>query len=189
MNDRYPLPEREEITAILEQRKGDRGRSRLYPEISKELKAEAISADVNRKTAALMENTDKVDLSDFQAVKKRTEVYLQGCADSGSFPSIMGLSSLGFGCSRQWVNEFIRTHKGHPSAEFIERLKDTFADILCNAALNRTAAETMSIFILKNTAGFVDKVEITPGTPDGPLGPEADQLELERKLADVVIED
>lgn len=173
----------------MEKEKGERGRNKLYPEIAQELKSEAISSDISRKTATLMENTGKVDLSDLQAVMERTKVYLQGCADSGTFPSVMGLASLGFGVSRQWLNEFCRTHKGSPSAEYLERLKDVFADILTNAALNRTAAETMSIFVLKNTAGFVDKVEITPGAPENPLGAEPDQKTLESRLADIVIDD
>ncbi len=185
MSNKHPLPEREEVAAIL----ADKTRSKLYPEISKELKAEAISSDVNRKTAALMENMDKVDLNDLQAVKERTEVYLQGCADSGTFPTVMGLASLAFGVSRQWLNEFLRTHPNTPTADFIERTKDLFADILSNAALSRTAAETMSIFILKNCAGFVDKMEITPRPPEGPLGPEPDQIALEAKIEGLVVDE
>jgi len=185
MSNKHPLPEREEVAAIL----ADKARSKLYPEISKELKTEAISSDVSRKTAALMENMDKVDLNDLRAVKKRTEVYLQGCADSGTFPTVMGLASLGFGVSRQWLNEYLRVHPDTPTADFIERTKDLFADILSNAALSRTATETMSIFILKNCAGFVDKMEITPRPPEGPLGAAVSQAELESRIQDIVVDE
>jgi len=185
MSRKKPLPEREEIAAVL----ADKPRSKLYPEVSREVKTEAISDDVNRKSAALLRNMDRVDLNDLQAVRERTETYLQSCADSGTFPTVMGLSSLGFGVSRQWLNEYLRTHPNAPAADFIERTKDLFADILSNAALSRTAAETMSIFILKNCAGFVDKLEIAPRTPESPLGAEVDQAALEAKLLDVVIDE
>lgn len=185
MSSKQHLPEREEVAAIL----ADKARSKLYPEISKELKAEAISSDVSRKTAALMENTGKIDLNDLRAVMERTKVYLQGCADSGTFPTVMGLASLGFGVSRQWLNEYLRVHPNTPTADFIERTKDLFADILSNAALSRTAAETMSIFILKNCAGFVDRMEITPRPPEGPLGEVPDMARLEERLQDVVVEE
>lgn len=183
------LPDEQEIAALLEKQRSDRGRAKLYPEVSRELKDESIRSDIRRKTETLMDSPGKVDLSDLQAVKARAESYLRSCADSATIPSVMGLASLGFGISRQWLNEFCRTHKGSPSAEFIEQLKDLFADILSNAALNRAASEAMSIFILKNCNGFVDRVEVTPGTPENPLGPAQEQAALEAKLQDIVIDE
>lgn len=167
----------------------ERPKNRLYPEVSRELKDETIRADIRRKADILAQDNDRVNLNDLEAVKERTEAYLRSCADSATIPSVMGLASLGFGCSRQWLNEFCRTHKGSPSADFIERLKDVFADALCNAALNRAASEAISIFILKNTAGFVDRMEITPGSPESPLGAEPDAAALEAKLQDIVVDD
>lgn len=188
MNEKN-LPDQSEIVAILSEQKRSRSRSKLYPEVNREMKIQALSEDVLAKAKSLEKPTEKVNLHDLEAVKSRTVAYMQACADAGCFPSSMGLASLGFGCSRQWIDEFFRTHKGSPSADFLERTKDCFADILSNAALNRHVSEVVSIFILKNCNGFSDRLEITPAPPENPLGNDPDMVALEAKLQDIVVDE
>ena len=111
------------MAAELAAQKSGRGRSRIYKEISDEHRAELVSADIRRKADALAEQKGRVDLSDISQVKARAQAYLTACAEAGTFPSILGLSALGFGCSRQWVNDYLRTNPNSESAQYIEKLK------------------------------------------------------------------
>ena len=99
------------------------------------------------------------------------------------------MSALGFGCSRQWVNDYLRANPNSESAQYIEKLKDAFADILVNASLGRSADSTMGIFVLKNCAGFRDRYELEPVTTAQPLGEGVDRAALEQRIAGSVIVD
>lgn len=148
-----------------------------------------MSADIRRKADALAEQKGRVELSDINQVKARAQEYLSACAESGTFPSILGLSALGFGCSRQWVNDYLRANPNSESAQYIEKLKDAFADILVNASLGRSADSTMGIFVLKNCAGFRDRYELEPVTTAQPLGDSVDRAALEQRIAGSVVVD
>lgn len=188
MND--DLLSAEVLAAELTARKSSRGRQKIYKELSDEHRAEMIGADVRCKAQELKQHRSRVNLLDIEQVQSRTQIYLDACAASGTIPNILGLSSFGFGCSRQWVNEFVRTHPDSESAEYIERLKDMFADILINASLSRTADSTMGIFVLKNCAGFRDRFEIEPvTTQQSALGPLADPEELRKRIMESVVID
>lgn len=149
-----------------------RSRSKTYREISDESKAAAIAADVNFKTAGLMAaaNRDKVNFSNLSDVKKRTEEYMQACQSAGALPSFLGLAGFGYGLSRQAVYKYLNEHQGEPAAEFIELARDTIADILSSAALRRDADNSTAIFVLKNSHGFSDVVQIQPVPQADPLG-------------------
>lgn len=186
-NDLLPS---EAIAAELAAQKSSGGRSKIYKELSDEHRAEIISADVRRKAQALEQYNGKIDLSDFERVKERTQAYLAACSDAGTIPNVLGLASYGFGCTRQWLNEYIRTHPGSETSEYLETLKDMFADTLINASLGRVADSTMGIFVLKNTAGFRDRFEVEPVQPKyDPQGPLVPIEELERKFAELPIDD
>lgn len=178
-------------SAMAAELSAQRGRSKIYKELSDEHKAEVIGEDVRRKAETLRNQRNKVDLSNLQEVRERAQAYLDACADAGTIPNVLGLSAYGFGCSRQWLNEYLRTHPNSQSAEYINLLKDSFADILVNASLGRAADPTMGIFVLKNCAGFRDRFEIEPvrENPD-PLGGTVDPEELRRRIeANVVIDE
>ena len=177
------------MAAELAAQKSGRGRSKIYKEISDEHRAALVSADIRRKADALAEQKGRVELSDINQVKARAQEYLSACAESGTFPSILGLSALGFGCSRQWVNDYLRANPNSESAQYIEKLKDAFADILVNASLGRSADSTMGIFVLKNCAGFRDRYELEPVTTAQPLGDTADRAALEARIAGSVVVD
>lgn len=183
MKNKDLLPS-EALAAELTAQKSSKGRSKIYKELSDEHRAEIISADVRRKAEAIKRCCRKVDLSDLSQVKERTQDYLTACAESGTIPNVLGLASYGFGCSRQWLNEYMRTHPDSETTEYLETLKDMFADTLINASLGRVADSTMGIFVLKNCAGFRDRFEIEPITESAPpLGPLMDQKALEAKIA------
>ena len=181
----------EALAAELAAQKSSKGRQRIYKEISDEHKAELIGADVRRTAQALTKNNGRVDLSDLETVKERTQIYLEACADSGTVPNVLGLASFGFGCSRQWLNEYMRLHPNSQSTEYLEMVKDAFANVLINAGLGRASDPTLSIFILKNTAGFRDRFEIEPVTTKAPpMGELVDIAELEAKvMADVIVDE
>lgn len=180
-NDLLPS---EALAAELAAQKSSGGRSKIYKELSDEHRAEIISADVRRKAQALKEQKGQIDLSDFKLVQERTQVYLAACADAGTIPNVLGLASYGFGCSRQWLNEYMRKHPNSETTEYLETLKDMFADVLINASLGRVADSTMGIFVLKNCAGFRDRFEVEPVQPKyDPQGPLVPIEELEARFA------
>ena len=149
-----------------------RSRSKTYREISDESKAAAIAADVSFKTAGLMEaaNRDKVNFSDLDDVKRRTENYMRACQEAGALPSFLGLAGYGYGLSRQAVYKYLTEHHGEEAAEFVELARDAIADILAAAALRRDADNSTAIFVLKNSHGFSDVVQIQPVPQADPLG-------------------
>ena len=106
-------------------------------------------------------NAPRVDLSDTEKVQERTFMYLEACAQSSSFPSVMGLSGA-MGCSRQNLNQWLLSHPGHPTTDFVNMTKDVMADILTNASLFNSANAIQVIFQLKNHFEHSDRVEIAP---------------------------
>lgn len=157
-------------------------KKKLYPEISNELKAQTISTAIALNAKALRDQANKIDLSDVEQVRQRTEAYIDACAEAGIVPTVMGLSTYGFGTSRQWVNEFCRNHHGSESAQYIERVKDAFADVLVSTSLGRAVDSTMAIFTLKNCNGFSDKLSVEPVQQHDPQGPLLSIEELEARI-------
>lgn len=161
-----------------------------YKEQADRLKAEALDADIGNKLAMLKEASthSRADLNDLEAVKETAFAYMEKCQSSGTFPTVLGLAvSLGY--SRQGLNKYIRQHPESQTTHFLEAVKDTFADILCNSSLFRNADAATSIFILKNCAGFVDRLEIEPVQAANPLGEEPNQKALEAHIAETIVID
>lgn len=160
----------------------------IYKAQSDALKAKAMAADINGKISLLQEsdNRGRVDLNDRQRVKEITFAYMEQCGKAGVFPTVLGLATS-LGISRRWLNMYMQIHPQSPTTEFLEVVKDAFADIMSNAALFRNADTATTIFILKNCAGFVDKVEIeaAPAHRDELVS----QEELEKRIVDLVCDD
>lgn len=161
--------------------------NKLYPEVARQEKAEMISADIRFKRNQLAA-ASKIDLKNLPAVTERTQEYLSACETAATVPTFIGLATA-FGMSRQALYQFLSNHAGSPSAEYIEIVRDVLADSLVTASLTRTTDAATSIFILKNLHGFVDKLEVTPTTPEPPLGRLMSQEELEAKVADLIIDE
>lgn len=157
----------DEITNIqnaLTQHAQTKGGRRLYKQQSDAHKSELLQNDVRQKTAALYEGSlaGRVDFNDLGDVMQRTRKYLDACAQTGTFPSLMGLSAYGLGVSRRAVYKHLQNHQESPSAQFLDRVRDLIADTLTSAALTNNANPVMSIFVLKNGLGFSDAVQIEP---------------------------
>lgn len=188
------MPKKLQTSTEMAEAISNRPNKRLnYKEQSDAHKAETLADNLDFQLAALKEVTERkgVDLHNLEQVQARTFEYIEACKSAAAFPSVMGLAVYGFGLSRQRLNQFLRDHPGEASTEFIEQVKDAFADTLVNQSLYRNADATQVIFQLKNCNGFSDRLEIEPVQPqDGPLGPLPDQAALEARItASVVIDD
>lgn len=163
-----------------------------YQEENSQYRGEALAADINDKITALKSaaKRDSTNLYDLKAIQERTFAYMRSCAAAEAFPSVMGLAALGFGCSRQYLNKFIREHPEAESSKFIELTKDVFADLLTNNALFRRADCVQAIFQLKNNHSFADRLEIVPEVKTDPLGELVDPEALRKRIEDnIVIDD
>lgn len=162
-----------------------KAKSRLYKTQSDEHKSDLLSKDIGSKLDMLknIKCTQRVDFNDVAAVQRRTYEYMEVCKDAGMFPTVMGLSAA-LGYSRRGLNKYLTEHD-NSTTHFLESVKDNFADIMSNAALFRNADAATTIFILKNCAGFVDKIEIAPVQPN-PLGDEPDPDEIAAKYVSML---
>ncbi|MFV0351840.1 MAG: terminase small subunit [Oscillospiraceae bacterium] len=138
-------------------------KSKMYKELSDAHKANQLAADSCTKRKMLQESTvrTRLDLKDTPSVQARTFEYMEATEIAKVFPSVSGLA-LAFGCSRQNLNQFLLAHPTHPTTDFIQQVKEAFADIISNAGLYGSANPIMSIFILKNNHGFVDRLDLAP---------------------------
>lgn len=158
-------------------------KNKLYPTVAREEKAEMISADIKFKREMLAA-ASRIDLNDLKAVTERTQGYLSACEVAATIPTFIGLAAA-FGMSRQNLYQFLSTHAGSPSAEYLEVVRDVLADSLITASLTRTTDAATSIFILKNLHGFVDKLEVEPIQRPDPQGPLVPIEVLEAKFAEL----
>jgi len=160
------LPEVEEMAASFAADSTRNGyTSKIYKAQSDALKGEQLAADNRAKRETLQKSTrrPRLDLKDTETVQARTWEYMEATELAKVFPSVSGLA-LAFGCSRQNLNQFLLAHPSHPTTEFIQQVKEAFADLLSNAGLYGSANPIMSIFILKNSHGFVDRVDLAAVT-------------------------
>ncbi len=162
-----------------------------YKQESDTHKGEMLAANIQTTIEALERTAsrERVNLYDVDQVKIRTLEYLQACKTAEAFPSVMGLAAFGFGYSRQGLNKFLRQHPNEASAQFIELVKDSFADVLTNQSLYRNADAAQAIFQLKNHNDFADRLQLEPITTENPLGPEPNQAALEARIEGIVIDD
>lgn len=135
---------------------------KLYKAEADAHKAEELQKDIQSKTDLLYvaSGQGKVNFNDLEDVKRRTRTYLDACAATGTFPSMMGLASYGYGISRQSLYWKMKNNPESESTKFIDRVRDLIADVLTSAALKRNADNVTTIFILKNGLGFSDRVEL-----------------------------
>lgn len=169
----------EDMAAQMKEKKAKRSpKSRLYNEVSSELKAQALDASIRQQQDLLKRaNTNnRVDLSNFEEVRKSCEDYIESCRLAGVIPSVTGLApSMGY--SRQALTAYI-AHNTTPTAQYLDAVRSAMAAITEQAGLTRAASEAVSIFVLKNSAGMVDKLDITatPGIPEEERELTADEI-------------
>lgn len=162
-----------------------------YKEQSDEHKGKALSADIRSKTDALKlaASRERVDFRNLHQVQQRVYEYMAACEKAESFPSVQGLAAYGFGCSRQWLNRFLKEHPNSNVSQFIEMVKDSFSDILTNQSLYRNCDSVQAIFQMKNNHDFADRLQIEPLQPVDPLGDAPDIDELTKRIAGTVVLD
>lgn len=136
-------------------------KKRIYKAEAEEFKREVLQDDIRRAVSTLSAKHDRIDLSDEEQVRQRIIDYLNACSLSGSYPTVQGLASFGFGITRQALNQWrLRPGNiGKPSALLIDQATEMFGDILTNESLHNNANVVQSIFQLKNSHGFSDRVE------------------------------
>lgn len=162
----------------------------IYKAESDRLRAEAVGRDLEGKIILLqdVESRGRVNMQDTDAVKEVAADYMERCRAGGLVPTVMGLSAA-LGVSRQWLNRFCNENPSHPTTRFIEVLKEVFADCLTQAGFGRYISESLTIFILKNTASMADRVELEAVANNSPMGDTVNQSELERRIAGSVVLD
>lgn len=189
MNERERAPLKREanqgieaMTEQLTQHKEKRSRkSRLYPEVSNELKIKALDAAIAQQQELLTkaDKRGKIDLNDIEAVKKICNDYFESCRRSQVIPSMTALAPA-LGISRQRLYAYIR-YNDTPSSHYLDTVRSAISAIVEQAGLTRSASEALAIFILKNSVDMADKVDITaiaePKEPDRFENMTADEIE------------
>lgn len=181
-----------DVIDLMRQQKETPGRKKIYKEQADEHKGGVLAADLERKALALRESIrmNRVDWSDLEDVQRRCLGYLEACKEAQSIPTVSGLAVFALGVSRQALNGYMRAHPNTATAQFLQQMKDIFADTLETAALNNNVNSIMAIFVMKNDHDRADRVQIEPVAQTNPLGELQDQKELEaRILGTVCLED
>ena len=139
---------------------------KLYKSQSDAHKGDQLRTDIANRIVALRETAEqgKVDFANLDQVKERTYMYLEACREASVFPSVVGLANHAFGVSRQALNQYLLKNS-NATTDFIELTKDIIADILINASLYNNCNTIASIFQLKNSHAFSDRVEIQAVPP------------------------
>lgn len=181
-----------DVVDLMRQQKQTGGRSKIYKEVSTELKGGLLADDLERKVTALRETIrqNRVNWDDLEDVQRRCLKYLEACKQAQSIPTVSGLAVFALGVSRQGLNSFLRAHSNTATAQFLQQMKDIFADTLETAALNNNINSIMAIFVMKNDYDRADRVQVEPVTQTNPLGELQDPEELRRRiLGNVVVDD
>lgn len=152
------------VATMTEQLLADKEQNRLYRpqynEISAAQKAQALEAAIAHQQELLRRADDRgrVNLDDLDAVKRACNEYMESCRQAGVYPSMTALApSLGY--SRQGLYLFMSKHDTEVT-KYLDALRSSMAAIVQQAGLSRMASEAMSIFILKNSAGMSDKLDV-----------------------------
>lgn len=143
-----------------------RGQS-IYKEKSSEYQEDKLKELVTGTLpeVAAFATTERVSLEDTKEVQKRTIIYLRACAESGTFPSSLGLArSMGY--SDRALRVWRREHANTKTGQWLEMFNDYCADILAQSSLKNNANTIMAIFLNKALYDFRDSTEImiTPNT-------------------------
>lgn len=152
-----------------------------------------VSLDIAVAREALIACTrrGRVDLNNIDEVIVRTEQYFEACEKSGTFPSMMGLSSKGFGLYRDYIQAWTGNHPQSQTTEYLKMVKEIMADTLTNASLRNHANVAQTIFQLKNHFEHQDEVKVTKVSNEDPLmiGAVTEEEIKERYKNSVVWED
>jgi hypothetical protein len=153
-----------EFTDMVAAEKAARGQSKLYRAQSMEISDERISESVETVLTELINAKDqgkRVSLSDTEAVKNYSLLYLQSCEMAASIPTMSGLArSMGF--SRRAIYAFKQRNPKHPTSEWLELIHDGCADILAQNSLRNNCNSIVAIFLQKALYGVSESSAPAP---------------------------
>ena len=149
---------------LTEQRKGYGGAGE-----TQQAKAAVIESIVSAQSVLCTRAAEKVNLNDVEAVKAVAASCMDTCGKLGVLPNFEALAAA-LGYSRSGLYKFLETHADAPAAEFIDRLRTSWAAMRIMASDRQAVDPTTSIFILLNSSlGFSNRHDIAIETPTGPL--------------------
>lgn len=141
---------------------GSKRKRALYKSDADSFKKTELAANIAHAIANISSESTRVDFSNINDVRKRIVDYFNACSQAGVYPSVQGLASYGFGISRQALNQWRNRsiNRGSEVGNLIDKACDMIADLLVNQSLHNNANPILTIFSLKNSHGFADRVEI-----------------------------
>lgn len=103
----------------------------------------------------------KICMNDPEAVRERSIMYLQSCADDDMKPTITGYANY-LGISRQELHNIANGTRGNGSAiEIIRQVKGIIEEQMETYMMNGKINPVSGIFLLKNNfQNYVDKQEL-----------------------------
>ena len=126
---------------------------------------------------ALSVTDRRISLTDTEAVKQQTLLYLRACTEAATIPTFVGVSrSCGY--TRQAVQAFAKRNPDHPTTIWFALIRDSISEALANAAMSGSVKEVISIFVLKSVGNWHEN--------DGSLLDDTNPYEM-RMTADQII--
>lgn len=160
-----------------------------YKEISDQLKGEALTAAIDHQLQLLNpeQQRGRINLDNVTEIRDTATRYMESCKLAGVYPTMLGFAPA-CGYTRKHLYHYIRTHD-NASAEYLDRLRCSWAAIIAQMGLERQCSESVAIFLLKNTGqDLSDKQQIDlTATQGSPLSGSVDMGELEKRYIDSVI--
>jgi hypothetical protein len=146
--------------------------------------------DNSRYLAAVRASIDlpPVDLDDPDAVRQRINEYFDFCIANDRKPTMVGMANW-LRVSRQTLNNWklgvYRESTNKPIVEeYIMLLEELWQDYMMNGKVNPASG----IFLGKNMFGYKDVQDVVV-TPQNPLGEEANEDELRKRIESSVVID
>ena len=109
-----------------------------------------------------------LSLSDTEAVKERTILYVRACQESATIPTFSGLARS-FGMSQQALSAHMKRNPDSKTTEWLNIVHDSFGDMMAEAASRNLTNTIFSIFSLKCRNNWRETIQIEPPDYD-PLG-------------------
>ena len=135
-----------------------------------EVRAQTVREILRVQSGLLFEKpTERVHLNNVDEVIAVCKTYVNICLEKGLIPGFQGFATI-CGVSRNALYDFLRKNPDSPSGIFLEKMRTAFMATRQNAVDRGAAAESMSIFLMKNSyQDYTDRMELTPAQPDNPL--------------------
>ena len=124
----------------------------------------------------------RVKLDDLDAVVSTAQRYTDICQEQGLLPNFSGLAAM-LGCSRRALYKVLEQKPDSPVGIFLEQARTSFTATRISAVDRGVTGEALSIFLLKNSYEYADRLELAPVEPSGPMSDLDPQAARERLLA------